>query len=127
MHSIDIISIRRVDRANPRKDGCAMLAKIDFRANGFQFEGCSLMRTPAPRNGLTVWFPRIDKEDGKVTFADDALRAAVLQTVLTAYRAIGGKNAEWIPRAVPDGETAASDEAHGDDATAGVARFLAAG
>lgn len=126
MHQIDILSIRRIDNPKPRKEGGGLvLAKLDMRANGFQFEGCALVRSPPPRNGLVVWLPRADRDHGSLGYADATLRSAVLQMVLTAYKAIGGKNAEWIPPVVADGAPAAPDEAQGDEATAGVQRFLA--
>jgi hypothetical protein len=118
MHDIDIVSIRRVDNAKPRQDGCKVLAKIDFRANGFQFERASLVRSPAPRSALSVWLPNVDRDSGMIGYADPTLRSAVLQTVLTAYKAIGGRDAEWEPPVVENGAGTADD-------VAGVRRFVA--
>ena len=103
---MDDIKITALEMINGRVNRLGLkpvaFFSCDFR--GLRIKGCQLMRTE--KSGLTVWLPTFQAETGNggphksVTIIDDPLRHAVLTAARNAYRALGGTEAEWTPRAV---------------------------
>jgi hypothetical protein len=82
--------------------GLTPIAFFSCDLRGIRIKGCQLMRTE--KDGLTVWLPTFQAEKGvggphkSVTIIEDQLRHAVLTAARTAYRALGGTEAEWRPQ-----------------------------
>ena len=101
MPEVKITAISRVPNPKPNKAGSIILAYFGCEVGGFRFHGCALARTE--KFGLTVWPPMIEGAAGRVgslraiDIIDDATRHAMMQAARTAYKAIGGTDAEWIP------------------------------
>jgi hypothetical protein len=142
MNTVTITGLSRVTNAKPNKGGSTIIAHFDCEANGFGFRGCALVRTP--KNGLTVWMPKIEGPESArraVDIADCSLRHALMLHAREAYRALGGQDAEWIGRSIPNSPQENEDlAAQGiervrvrrkqhddkpDDETEGLERFLA--
>lgn len=125
MNEVIITGLKRVARPKPNKGGSIVMAFFDCEANGFGLKGCALVRTP--KNGLTVWPPKLDGPESarrSVTILNDALRHEMMQRSREAYRALGGMDAEWIPRSAVQDDTQAESAG---EATEGLQRFLALG
>jgi len=87
-----------ITKGRPNKGGSRIIAFFDCEAEGFQLNGCALVRTA--KNGLTVWPPKIEGPEAvrrSIVIVDDMLRNAIMRAAREAYRAIGGTDAEWIP------------------------------
>lgn len=118
---VEITGLNKVPKQKPNKGGSTIVADFDCKVGGFLLIGCALVRTA--KNGMTVWAPKLERPDNvrrAVTIVDDHLRAAMLQAAREAYIALGGTDAEWIPRAQSDGD-AADNQPRRDE---GVTRFL---
>jgi hypothetical protein len=82
----------------PNKAGHRIIAYFDCEYAGLRLNGCALLRTRS--NGLTVYPPKMEGPEAvrrSVTILDSALRHRMMEAARTAYRAIGGIEAEWIP------------------------------
>ena len=141
MPEVEITGLKRVSRPKPNKGGSIILAYFDCEVIGFALRGCALVRTS--RNGLVAWPPNLQNADGmrSIAIRDDSIRHAIMEAARTAYRALGGIDAEWMPHdPTDDGRRTANREAyarriqlkHGHDETAveedgGLRRFLSNG
>jgi hypothetical protein len=102
------IKITSIDIVNGRKNnlGCRPIAFFSCDVRGIRIKGCQLMRTE--KDGLTVWLPTFYSDTASsrrephksVTILEDTLRHAVMTAARDAYRALGGNEAEWVPREV---------------------------
>ena len=103
---VEITSLTRIEKLKANKAGCIIIAFFDCEARGIKFTGCALVRTP--KNGLVAWPPKLDDEDTRrrVRITDDSLRHAMMSHAREAYRALGGTDAEWIGRSIPEGPQA---------------------
>lgn len=128
MHTVTITGLNRVSKPKPNRAGFTILAFFDCEAGGFALHGCALVRTP--KDGLVAWPPKLDGPEGmrrSVAILDDSLRHAIMLHAREAYRALGGRDAEWIGRAIPMGPR--QHDAEADDGTQtieGLQRFLGA-
>ena len=99
MHSVTITGLSRIAKPKANAGGSIILAWFNVEANGFVLIDCALVRTP--KNGITVWPPKLEGPDSfrrSISFADCSLRHAVMEKARETYRAMGGTDAEWIPR-----------------------------
>ena len=98
MHEVSITGLNRISQPRPNKAGCTILAFFDCEANGFAMNGCAFVRTP--RQGLTVWPPKLEANDHarrSVAIADERLRTVMVRQAQASYRALGGTDGEWMP------------------------------
>ena len=127
MSTVTITGLSRISKPKPNRAGFTILAFFDCEAGGFALHGCALVRTP--KDGLVAWPPKLDGPEGmrrSVAILDDSVRHAIMLHAREAYRALGGRDAEWIGRTIPMGprEEPDQDEAGGDQ---GLQRFLKTG
>lgn len=125
MNAVTITGLNRVNSPKPNRGGSTVLAFFDCEANGLGLQGCALVRTP--KHGLTVWPPKLDGPESArraVNFTSDSLRHALMLNAREAYRALGGADAEWIGKSIPNGPRPI-DEVEGE-AGEGLQRFLTA-
>lgn len=69
-----------------------LLCTFDMRCRGFQFQGCSLLKTT--RNGFIIWGPKVENPRGNapgVVVEDEALRHRISDAVRARYAAFGGR------------------------------------
>lgn len=100
MHDVKITALIVRDFP-PISDGRRILAHFDCELmfGAVLVRGCSLVKTA--KGGFTVWPPRseVNPIKSSVTFKADDLIAAMMSAARHAYRAMGGTEAEWSPRA----------------------------
>ncbi|RDI51221.1 hypothetical protein [Microvirga subterranea] len=96
INSVTITGLTRVPQPKPGRNGYTILAYFSAEANGFSLQGCAFVRTP--RQGLTVWPPKLEGLDTRrsLTITNDQLRQAMVRQAQAAYRALGGSDGEWI-------------------------------
>jgi len=98
---LKITALEMID-GRTNQAGLTPVAFFSIDLRGIRIKGCQLMRTE--KDGLTVWLPTFHAEKGtggphkSVTIIEDQLRHAVLTAARSAYRALGGTEAEWRPR-----------------------------
>jgi hypothetical protein len=126
MSTVTITGLSRISKPKPNRAGFTILAFFDCEAGGFALHGCALVRTP--KDGLVAWAPKLDGPEGmrrSVAILDDSLRHAIMLHAREAYRALGGRDAEWIGRAIPMGPRGAPEENDDGNPVEGLQRFLA--
>jgi hypothetical protein len=104
---VEITGLSRVAKPKPNRTGCTIIAFFDCIARGIEFHGCALVRTKA--GGLVAWPPKIDVDHAsrnRVIIRDDSLRHGMMLHAREAYRALGGTDAEWIGKCIPEGPNA---------------------
>lgn len=100
--AVEIMGLTRVAKPKANKSGCIIIAFFDCEARGIEFTGCALVRTP--KNGLVAWPPKLDDDTRRgVRITDDSLRHGMMLHAREAYRALGGTDAEWIGKSIPEG------------------------
>lgn len=108
MFNITVTSMVRIAKPKPNRGGSTVLAYYDCEANGFEFHGCAFVRTS--RNGLTAWLPKIEAPASAkpiaVNFVDERIRSHMVRAVQEVYRALGGKDGEYL---VTDDERSAQN------------------
>ncbi|MES2176019.1 MAG: hypothetical protein V4523_19045 [Pseudomonadota bacterium] len=127
MNDVTITGLNRVRMPKPNRGGSTVIAYFDCEANGLALHSCALVRTP--KNGLTVWPPKIDGPEAtrrSVTFTDRSLRHAVMLNARESYRALGGTDAEWIGTSIPMGPRGEPEGIEDMDGGEGLQRFISA-
>lgn len=97
MSDVTITGITVLDRP-PADNGSRLLGYFDCEVNGIRLLGCSLVKTP--KKGFVASAPKIPGQQGgrcAVLITDNALRHRMMEAARIAYRALGGKEAEWTP------------------------------
>lgn len=103
--AVEIMGLTRVAKPKANNAGFIILAYFDCEARGIEFTGCALVRTP--KKGLVAWAPKLDDDTRRgIRITDDSLRHKMMMQAREAYRALGGTDAEWIGRSIPEGPNA---------------------
>ncbi|WP_417587406.1 hypothetical protein [Pararhodobacter oceanensis] len=101
---VEILGLTRVAKPKPNKTGSTILAYFDCAARGLELAGCALVRTKS--GGLVAWPPKLDgPADTRrgIKIEDDSLRHGMMLHAREAYRALGGTDAEYIGKSIPEG------------------------
>jgi hypothetical protein len=104
MTQVAITGLTRIDRPKPNQGGSSILAWFDCEVVGFALKGCALVRTA--KNGLVAWPPKLDSPEGQrrsIAIKDDAIRHAMMINARAVYQALGGTDADWVGRCIPEG------------------------
>lgn len=101
---VEIMGLSRVAKPKTNRAGFTIVAFFDCVARGIEFTGCALVRTP--NKGLVAWPPKLDDDTRRgVRITDDSLRHGMMLHAREAYRALGGTDAEYIGKSIPEGPT----------------------
>jgi hypothetical protein len=104
MPQVAITGLIRVSNPRANLGGSSVLVWFDCEVVGFALRGCALVRTS--RNGLKVWPPKIEGPEGQrrsVSITDDSIRHAMMIHARSVYQALGGTDADWIGKCMPQG------------------------
>jgi hypothetical protein len=104
MPQVAITGLIRIDKPRPNQGGSSVLAWFDCEVVGFALRGCALVRTT--KNGLVAWPPKIEGPEGhrrSIAITDDSIRHAMMINARAVYQALGGTDADWVGKCVPQG------------------------
>jgi hypothetical protein len=104
MHNVEITGLSRVKEPKENKGGSTILAYFDCEVAGFRLAGCAFVRTT--KNGLTIWMPKLDGPEAhrrSVAITDHSIHHAIMLEARETYRKLGGTDAEWVGRCIPQG------------------------
>jgi hypothetical protein len=100
-----MLTALRIENRRPDAHGHQVIATFSYRIGGVELLVCALVRTR--NNGFTTWPPAIGKGDDRrgVRIIDSKLFNEITSAARTAYRSMGGTEAEWKTSAPADDDT----------------------